>query len=320
MEKEADLHYLYNKEENEFIELSDGIIIGRSDDVDVVVVDENVSGKHLEIGVIDHKVSIKDLGASNGTYLNNKKIDQHRPYMLHENDEIRIGHIVLFYQTNCEREEDSIQINVGREFYLDKDPLKAISQDKLVDILDARKSELPLQAKVEKQRVIVQNVKGDILHFERKVEEREELNKKLNEFNKTHEEILEHEYVFKEIYRKHGKSWNDFNEKIVNLTRKLDEVKKAKAEIADDMLKYEEYKKLKDQKIEFLNQIKLLTRKNFPQKISDKKEELEEEEEKLKKMENELEKSERNKEKERRLERDRIKEEIKRLQNELKKV
>jgi hypothetical protein len=49
------------------------IIIGRSSDLDMVLVEDMVSRKHAKISVSGNKVNIIDLGSTNGTFINGKK-------------------------------------------------------------------------------------------------------------------------------------------------------------------------------------------------------------------------------------------------------
>ncbi len=51
-------------------------VIGRSTDVAVRIPSSAVSRHHCEITVADGKVTVKDLGSSNGTYVNRKRVQQ----------------------------------------------------------------------------------------------------------------------------------------------------------------------------------------------------------------------------------------------------
>jgi len=53
------------------------ITIGRSSDLDMVLVEDMVSRKHAKITTDDRTVSIQDLGSTNGTFVNGEKI-RHR--------------------------------------------------------------------------------------------------------------------------------------------------------------------------------------------------------------------------------------------------
>ena len=66
------------------------IIIGRSQDADIVVNDRYVSRIHCQLTIYDNdKISIKDLGSKTGTFVNGKKI--FNEYFLRGNDLIKIG-------------------------------------------------------------------------------------------------------------------------------------------------------------------------------------------------------------------------------------
>lgn len=68
------------------------ILIGRSNDLDMVLVEDMVSRKHAKIGLVDGAVTIADLGSTNGTFVNGEKVKQAR---LKEGDRILIGTSIL---------------------------------------------------------------------------------------------------------------------------------------------------------------------------------------------------------------------------------
>jgi pSer/pThr/pTyr-binding forkhead associated (FHA) protein len=68
------------------------IVIGRSSELDMVLVEDMVSRKHAKITVASGKVTIQDLGSTNGTFVNGEKIKQAR---LKEGDRILIGTSIL---------------------------------------------------------------------------------------------------------------------------------------------------------------------------------------------------------------------------------
>lgn len=47
-----------------------GLLVGREPDNDIVITDPRVSHRHAWIGIIEHKVVLRDLGSTNGTFLN----------------------------------------------------------------------------------------------------------------------------------------------------------------------------------------------------------------------------------------------------------
>ncbi len=68
------------------------IVIGRSSELDMVLVEDMVSRKHAKISFSDGKITIEDLGSTNGTFVNGEKIKQAR---LKEGDRILIGTSIL---------------------------------------------------------------------------------------------------------------------------------------------------------------------------------------------------------------------------------
>jgi hypothetical protein len=68
------------------------IVIGRSSDLDMVLVEDMVSRKHAKIVTDDVGVSIQDLGSTNGTFVNGEKI---RKVDLKDGDRILIGTSII---------------------------------------------------------------------------------------------------------------------------------------------------------------------------------------------------------------------------------
>jgi pSer/pThr/pTyr-binding forkhead associated (FHA) protein len=63
-------------------------VVGRSSELDMVLVEDMVSRKHAKITTDDKTVSIQDLGSTNGTFVNGEKI---RKVELKDGDRILIG-------------------------------------------------------------------------------------------------------------------------------------------------------------------------------------------------------------------------------------
>jgi len=69
------------------------VVIGRSSDLDMVLVEDMVSRKHAKISCHDGRVLIEDLGSTNGTFVNGEKIA--KAARLKEGDRILIGTSIL---------------------------------------------------------------------------------------------------------------------------------------------------------------------------------------------------------------------------------
>lgn len=68
------------------------IVVGRSSDLDMVLVEDMVSRKHAQISMRQDQVWIEDLGSTNGTFVNGEKVKQTR---LKEGDRVLIGTSIL---------------------------------------------------------------------------------------------------------------------------------------------------------------------------------------------------------------------------------
>src|SRR5262245_49335645 len=68
------------------------IVVGRSSDLDMVLVEDMVSRRHARIACNDQQIVIEDLGSTNGTFVNGEKIKR---ATLKEGDRVLIGTSIL---------------------------------------------------------------------------------------------------------------------------------------------------------------------------------------------------------------------------------
>ncbi len=71
------------------------ISLGRDTDATIQILDQGVSRQHSEIYVIGDLVFLKDLGSTNGCYINDEKVLEN---VLRDGDRVRIGNTVLLYE------------------------------------------------------------------------------------------------------------------------------------------------------------------------------------------------------------------------------
>ncbi|MEX0797963.1 MAG: FHA domain-containing protein [Bacteriovoracaceae bacterium] len=77
MEKQIKIEVNHNNEKSTFHKFSKSeILIGRSKRCDLRIIAEGVSRKHARIVLIEDKFFIEDLGSSNGTFINDRKIQK----------------------------------------------------------------------------------------------------------------------------------------------------------------------------------------------------------------------------------------------------
>jgi len=100
------LRFISGKYEGGEFPLEDGkdIIVGRSSELDMVLVEEMVSRKHAKITVRRGSITIEDLGSTNGSFVNGERIHQAE---LHEGDRILIGTSILKVVSDAQSTGDS---------------------------------------------------------------------------------------------------------------------------------------------------------------------------------------------------------------------
>ncbi|MBI4716813.1 MAG: FHA domain-containing protein [Planctomycetes bacterium] len=81
-------------------------MIGRKDDCAIRIPLADVSRHHCEVLLDGETMLVRDLGAANGTYLNNRRIQ--REEELEPADQIRIGPVVFTVQINGEPSDAEI--------------------------------------------------------------------------------------------------------------------------------------------------------------------------------------------------------------------
>jgi pSer/pThr/pTyr-binding forkhead associated (FHA) protein len=88
------LRFISGKYQGGEFPLAEGqeIVVGRSSDLDMVLVEEMVSRRHAHITVKRGAIIIEDLGSTNGTFVNGEKIER---ASLREGDRVLIGTSIL---------------------------------------------------------------------------------------------------------------------------------------------------------------------------------------------------------------------------------
>jgi len=88
------LQVVRGRSANTTLKLSDGVTsVGRHDDCWIRIKSSQVSRRHCEIFESGGKLTIRDLGSSNGTYVNGKRVLGQQP--LTPGDEVTLGAVTL---------------------------------------------------------------------------------------------------------------------------------------------------------------------------------------------------------------------------------
>ncbi|MGI9952338.1 FHA domain-containing protein [Moorellaceae bacterium AZ2] len=102
-----------NIKRGEIYPLGENIIIGRDELSDIVLNETHVSGRHAAITRQGDRWQIRDLGSTNGTYVNGKRITG--PVDLTPGDEVRIGGVIFEVRwENAGRSTYSSRLNASR--------------------------------------------------------------------------------------------------------------------------------------------------------------------------------------------------------------
>jgi diguanylate cyclase (GGDEF)-like protein len=71
--------------------------IGRDPAADITVSDQSISRKHAKITRIGEKTQLTDLGSSNGTFVNDKKVSANESVFLAKEDMVKLGNSIFKY-------------------------------------------------------------------------------------------------------------------------------------------------------------------------------------------------------------------------------
>jgi DNA-binding CsgD family transcriptional regulator len=74
----------------------DSVVLGRSTSADIVIDDDEVSRRHLELRPLKDQWTIEDLGSANGTQVNGDELM--KKIVLHDGNEIRVGATTIAYR------------------------------------------------------------------------------------------------------------------------------------------------------------------------------------------------------------------------------
>lgn len=94
----------------------EGFSVGKSRDCQVAISDEALNPRHISVKIQKGEVYVEDLGSSNGTFINGKRLPSHQPTKLGSEDKIQLARPDLQMQvtpTFEEEEEDAFQQDIA---------------------------------------------------------------------------------------------------------------------------------------------------------------------------------------------------------------
>jgi len=125
------LRFISGKYQGGEYPLDDGqqVVVGRSSDLDMVLVEEMVSRRHAIISLRDGVVAIEDLGSTNGTFVNGEKVSK---TVLREGDRVLIGTNILKLIRLSSQQADSrrnLEVMAKRRVTARQRPLSSSSEE-----------------------------------------------------------------------------------------------------------------------------------------------------------------------------------------------
>jgi pSer/pThr/pTyr-binding forkhead associated (FHA) protein len=74
------------------------ITIGRQEGVDLSFQHFSISRRHAEISYVNGQYVLRDLASTNGTFLNNKRVEPGSVHRLNANDSLRFGQVLCVFR------------------------------------------------------------------------------------------------------------------------------------------------------------------------------------------------------------------------------
>ncbi|HUU93531.1 MAG TPA: FHA domain-containing protein [Phycisphaerae bacterium] len=100
---EAKLHLIKGNPKGKQVEIPSGTLtVGRAEDSDLIIASTRVSRHHCEIVSEGGKLTIRDKGSGNGTFVNGAKIEEQA---LDAGDEVRIGPLTFVLEIDGVRDK-----------------------------------------------------------------------------------------------------------------------------------------------------------------------------------------------------------------------
>lgn len=117
---------------------NEGITLGRLADVGFTLRDNKISRQHARFILTAQGLTVQDLGSSNGTFYNDKRLDPQQPVLLKLGDAVIIGPFILTFESLLEEAEGAAKLSDTAEVPLSTG-ISSLSKDATQEIEDPAK-------------------------------------------------------------------------------------------------------------------------------------------------------------------------------------
>lgn len=122
------------------------IVIGSADDVDVSIQDNGISRNHARLRSAGAGFEVVDLGSSNGTYVNFRRLDKESTSAINDRDVIFLGRtVVKFYADEAPSRGGAVSAEELRDLLRGTVPISALAALKMDGVVEAAR-EIALRA------------------------------------------------------------------------------------------------------------------------------------------------------------------------------
>ena len=84
--------------------------VGRNDSADICIPEPTISGHHCSLSLMeDGSYTLKDEGSTNGTRLNNQKLEPEQPMVLKDSDLIQVGNVEILFECKDSKAQSTVK-------------------------------------------------------------------------------------------------------------------------------------------------------------------------------------------------------------------
>lgn len=309
--------YFHNTRDYLSHEIFNGFVVGRSSETNIVIDDDKISSTHLKVTIKEDKLFIEDLKTSNGTELNDEKVEPNELVEVTIGDRLQIGRVMIVLSYDEEFDFGNIKSDSPkpREFEVFQGSVD-IELGKKVDFNSHEESDDP-RKEIKVIQVKIKGYNRKIERMEERIKKKSELTTELDNIKSKNQELLATSPGLESIYNEHKEGWDGLNLIIKKLERELKKEQKKRVEIAPAMEKYEEFLLVSKECTEIEDHIEYISKVDHNEKINEYSKAIKNSEKEIFKYERKIELIAQEMEVQKEQEKEQIREEIKLLQEKL---